>query len=161
VTFRIQEATDNDIELLARLIRQSFRDVAAHFQLTPENCPTHPSNCQPEWIAADLNEGKTYFIMMADNIPCGCVAVQQPQPDIWDLERLAILPEYRRQGLGKTLVEYVLHETGRCGGKQVHLALIADHVKLRRWYEKLGFRVMQTRRYPKLPFAVTFMSKSL
>jgi hypothetical protein len=47
-TFRIREADPDDKVLLTRLIRDSYRDVAERFNLTPENCPKHPSNCNDE-----------------------------------------------------------------------------------------------------------------
>lgn len=76
----IVQATQSNINDLARLIRHSFADVATRFGLTPENCPKHPSNCTPGWVAADLQRGVRYYILMADNTPVGCVGAEKASP---------------------------------------------------------------------------------
>ena len=58
MTFAIRNATRADIALLATIIRDSFRDVADRFDLTSQNCPTHPSNCTTEWIEKALEKGE-------------------------------------------------------------------------------------------------------
>ena len=50
----IVQATQRDVDQLARLIHGSFADVARRFDLTPGNCPRHPLNCTREWAEADL-----------------------------------------------------------------------------------------------------------
>jgi hypothetical protein len=49
----IVQATQKDIDLLSRLVRDGFADVANCFGLTPQNCPKHPSNCTHEWVEKD------------------------------------------------------------------------------------------------------------
>jgi ribosomal protein S18 acetylase RimI-like enzyme len=91
----ITEASEGDAELLARLIRESFADVARRFGLTPENSPTHPSNCQPEWIRVAFARGVTYYLLRASGQAAGCVALERVDDDKCYLERLAVLPAYR------------------------------------------------------------------
>jgi hypothetical protein len=68
---QIREANSVDISLLSRLVRQSYRDVADRFKLTPANCPKHPSNCTDEWIENDFARGVNYFILEKKGIPAG------------------------------------------------------------------------------------------
>jgi hypothetical protein len=42
----IREANAADVHVLAGLIRQSYRDVADRFQLTPANCPIKFKMCE-------------------------------------------------------------------------------------------------------------------
>ena len=158
---QIRTATIVDAEVLARLVSDSFRPVAARFGLTPANCPTHPSFCTPEWIRADVRKGKSYYILSAGKVPCGCVAIEQPQPEVCYLQRLAVLPEFRRQGHGRALVEHVLAEAARRQAARVELAMIADHHELKAWYEKVGFTTMRTERFSHLPFTVAFLARAL
>lgn len=69
----IREADSKDIKVLACIIRESFRDVAARFSLTLENCPKHPSNCTTSWIESDMARGVQYFILFIEGKPIGCV----------------------------------------------------------------------------------------
>jgi N-acetylglutamate synthase-like GNAT family acetyltransferase len=159
---QIRDATIDDADSLAGLVSRSFRDVAERFGLTPENCPTHPSFCTPEWIRADFQKRKQYYLLSsADEGACGCVAIEQPQPDICYLERLAVLPESRRRGYGRALVEHVLAEARRRRAARVELAIIGEHHELQHWYERHGFTFLRTARFPHLPFTVAFLGHDL
>lgn len=153
----IREATREDVSLLTTIIRKSFRDVAERFNLTPENCPTHPSNCTAEWINSALDKGIKYYILENNDEPCGCVALELARPEVCYLERLAVLPEYRRKGFGKALVRHALEEALKSKVRCVEIGIIAEHTELEEWYEKLGFLVKEKARFNHLPFNVTFM----
>lgn len=153
----IREATSNDAAGLASLIREAFADVARRFGLTPENCPTHPSNCQAFWIERELAEGCRYWILEDDSLAVGCISVERVDKDLFHLKRLAVLPASRRRGFGEALVRHVLGVAEAAGAGCIELHLIADHQGLERWYAKLGFRFTHRSRYEHLPFAVTEM----
>jgi N-acetylglutamate synthase-like GNAT family acetyltransferase len=158
---KIREATKDDAALLTGIIRGAFRDVAERFGLTMDACPRHPSNCTVEGVQSALEKGVTYYILENDGKPCGCVALERAGEGVCYLERLAVLPEFRRMGFGKALVEHVLGEASRIGARRVELGMIAKHTELKEWYENQGFAVKKTARFEELPFAVMFMLKEL
>jgi GNAT superfamily N-acetyltransferase len=157
----IREASREDAPLLARLIRDSFRDVAQRFNLTADNCPTHPSNCKSEWIETDFAQGTRYFILESSGEPCGCVALEKAAADRCDLARLAVMPACRSKGFGKALVQHALTEARLMGAQTVELGIIADHSELKQWYERMGFSVSGSKLFDHLPLEVTFMRISL
>ncbi len=156
-TCKIRMATHNDIFLLARLIRESFADVARRFQITPENCPKHPSNCVDEWIHNDFQTGRIYYILEKASHAVGCVALEQATPELFYLERLAVLPQTRGQGFGRILVAYVFAEVRKRQGKRISIGTIDEQEDLKSWYIKIGFHVTQIKHFPHLPFTVAFM----
>jgi diamine N-acetyltransferase len=137
--FIIHKATNADADFLAELIRESFRDVAQRFALTPRNCPKHPSNCISDWISEDQGRGVVYFILSRDDIPFGCVGLEAPSPDLRYMERLAVLPHCRRRGLGRALVASAISEARLTGANCISIGIIADQIELKAWYIKLGF----------------------
>jgi len=153
----IRDATDKDTELLAGIIRNSFRDVAIRFALTPENCPKHPSNCTTAWIESDRRRGVRYFIAARNYVPIGCVGLESPNPELCYLERLAVLPEMRCSGCGRELVLHALDKAKAAGARQVSIGIIADHTELKNWYAGIGFVEVGTKRFEHLPFEVAFM----
>jgi N-acetylglutamate synthase-like GNAT family acetyltransferase len=159
--FVIRHATNNDIPLLTKLVRDSFRDVALRFNLTYENCPTHPSNCTKEWIESALKKGIKYYILEKKNVPCGCVALERAQPDVCYLERLSVLPQFRRNGFGEALVNYAVNEAKKLGAHHVEIGIISDQPELKEWYKKIGFSVKREAQFEHLPFKVTFMFKDI
>ena len=160
-TINTRQATARDISALSEIIRMSFRDVADRFSLTPENCPKHPSNCEASWVEGDMRKGIAYYLLECNSRPVGCVALERQTPTICLLERLAVLPESRGKGLGRSLVHHVFAEAKKQGFGTVRIAIIADHSDLKSWYRRLGFTEMETKSFPHLPFNVMFLNHEL
>ena len=157
----IRKANSDDISLLSRLIRQSYRDVADRFKLTPANCPKHPSNCTDQWIEKDFARGVKYFILEHRDKPAGCVAIERAEAALCYLERLAVLPPERKKGLGSQLVEHISHTARELGSKKISIGIIAAQTELKQWYRKFGFVEGDTKEFSHLPFRVTFMTCEL
>ena len=157
----IRNAQPTDAPLLAELIRNSFRDVAERFSLTAANCPTHPSQCQTSWVESAMAKGVRYYLLEIDGTPAGCVAVEHAKPDVCYIERVAVLPTYRRQGFGRALVQHAIDQVRLLGVHCAQIAIIAEHTELRDWYASLGFIAKDTKSFPQLPFKVTFMTQDV
>jgi N-acetylglutamate synthase-like GNAT family acetyltransferase len=153
----IKEATLNDREVLVKLIRKSFRDVARRFSLTKDNCPKHPSNCTLSWIESDISRGVQYSILYVDENPIGCVAIEKPNADVCYLERLSVLPEMRGKHFGIRLVQHTLECAALKGTRKVSIGIIDKQTELKEWYIQLGFIVTEIKSFPHLPFEVCLM----
>lgn len=161
MNYKIRTCTQEDIGILVDTIRESFRDVAELFGLTPKNAPHHPSNCTTNWIRYDMERGITYFVLENESKITGCVACEKANKNICYLERLAVLPGYRGQGMGKALVNQVFSKAGELGADYVNIGIIAGHAELKNWYKKIGFVEGETKKFLNLPFEVTFLSYTL
>jgi len=157
-SINLRKANATDAPLLGDLIRESFRDVAVRFKLTPENCPTHPSNCSKDWITKDFARGTIYYILERSGLPVGCVAIEKATDDLCYLKRLAVLPGERRRGFGNQLVNHVLNTTSEWGVKSISIGVIAKQTDLKQWYQKIGFKEGETKKFSQLPFLVCFMT---
>ncbi len=157
----IRKANEADIPRMVEIIRKAFYEVAVRFSLSEANCPTHPSNCRADWIQDALAKGARYFILESEGLPCGCVALEQANPEVCYLERLAVLPAQQRRGYGRALVDHVLDEARALGAHQVDIGIIAAHIELKDWYKKIGFVDQKKATFPHLPFEVLFMSKAI
>jgi N-acetylglutamate synthase-like GNAT family acetyltransferase len=155
---KIRICTKEDARVLAETIRKSFLDVAERFGLTQENAPNHPSNCTVDWIRKDIEGGVTYFAIENKNHVVGCVALERANAEVCYLERLAVLPDQRRRGFGKALVNHALSEAKLLGVNYVSIGIIAEQTELKDWYKGLGFVEGESKEFPHLPFRVTFMS---
>jgi GNAT superfamily N-acetyltransferase len=153
----IRDAGRDEANLLNTLIRESFRDVAERFGLTPENCPNHPSFSTEERVGSWLDKGVRFFIAECGSEPCGCVALERADPEVCYLERLAVLPPYRHHGYGEALVRHVMGAAEDIGASRLEIGIISDQDELREWYVGLGFAEKRRARFEQLPFEVTFM----
>jgi N-acetylglutamate synthase-like GNAT family acetyltransferase len=154
----IRDVNKADVGTLVTLLRESFRDVAERFELTVDNCPKNLAFCTDQRVEADIERGLRFYIIEQDDRPCGCVALEKAGPDVCYLERLAVLPEHRRKGYGKILVEHILDKAAGSGSQRVEIGIIAEDTKLRKWYGKFGFVLKSTKTFDHLPFEVAFMS---
>lgn len=157
----IRPATDNDISLLAAIIRSSYQTVADALGLTIDNCPKHPSNCTDEWIRSDFKRGVAYFILASDGKNLGCAALEKAGSEVCYLERLAVLPENRNRGCGRMLVEHVFQEAKTLGCQTIGIGIIASQLELKTWYLNIGFKEGRTTTFDHLPFDVMFLDYRL
>lgn len=157
----IRQAMPGEAADVASVVRRSFQDVATRFGLTPQNCPRHPSNCAPEWIANAMAKGVTFYVAEIDGRMCGSVGMTPHQDGVCKIVSLAVLADSRRNGLGRALVDRVLQEAQMLGLKTVEIAIVAEHAELRRWYEKIGFVWDRAEAFDGLPFEVGFMNLDL
>ena len=155
---QIREASAYDAATVAALVAESNQDVAERFGLNADNCPKHPSQCTESWVRADLARGERYFIASEDAQPIGCVAYERARVDLAYLNRLSVLPAWRRQGVGERLVRHVVDLARADAVATISIGVIAAHDALQRWYRKLGFVDGEVRTYSHLPFAVKYMS---
>jgi diamine N-acetyltransferase len=156
---KIRTCTNEDILVLVETIQRSFQDVAKRFGLTQENAPRHPSNCTLDWVQKDMARGVTYFVIENETyVVVGCVALELANSEICYLERLAVLPDQRQRGFGKTLVTHVLSKAKHLGVHCVNIGIIAEHTELKNWYKGIGFVEGESKEFPHFPFRVTFMS---
>jgi N-acetylglutamate synthase-like GNAT family acetyltransferase len=154
----IRACKKEDTQILAETVRKSFQDVAERFGLTKENAPRHPSNCTVDWIQKDMDRGVTYFVLENENRVAGCVALEVANQEVCYLERLAVLPDQRKRGFGKLLVNHALSDAKRFGVNQINIGIIATHSELKAWYKKIGFIEGESKDFTHLPFRVTFMT---
>jgi GNAT superfamily N-acetyltransferase len=153
----IRPAISKDIAVISAIIRESYRDVAGRFGLTPENCPKHPSNCSDGWIERDMARGVGYFLMEKNHRPVGCVALEKVDAALCYLERLSVLPEQRHKGYGRMLAEHVIDQAKQIGAQRISIGIMASDTSLKLWYGEIGFVEGETRAFAHLPFLVMFM----
>lgn len=157
----IRPATAHDLALIATLVSVSNQDVAQAFGLNGENCPKHPSFYTESWVAADLQRGEAYFIAEENAQAIACVAFEQPRPGVAYLNRLSVLPAYRKRGIGERLVQHIIEQARQAAVQTISIGVIGEHTALQDWYRKLGFKDGEVKRFSHLPFSVKYMAYAL
>ena len=147
--------------MLAHLVQKSYGDVAERFNLTPQNCPKHPSNCTSDWVEKDMNRGVRYYCLDLDEKTIGCVAFEKARAQEGYLERLAVWPEYRQNGFGKMLVHHVFEVAKTSGVSRIGIGIISEQQDLKQWYVKMGFVEQEIKTFSHLPFKVSLLAYTL
>nr|CAA6800075.1 MAG: Acetyltransferase [uncultured Thiotrichaceae bacterium] len=157
----IYNANSSCAESIANIVATANKDVAIQFGLNQGNNPKHPSFYTKDWVFSDFSRGEEYFLYSVAGEDAGCVAFEQPNPDVAYLNRLSVLPDYRQQGIGEQLVYHVFGYAEKKGVSEISIGIIAKHTRLKNWYAKLGFVENGMKEFPHLPFDVLFMKYAL
>jgi len=157
----IRRATKEEYPLVAALIRSSYKDVAVRFHLKAKDCPAHPAFCTEESVRTSAAKGEEFYILMDDSRAVGCVALERANRDVFYMERLSILPEYRSRGYGSRLVNFCIRLARKRAARRVVVGVIADQMELIEWHRSLGFRFKQYARFHDLPYSIAFMYNDL
>ena len=134
--FLLREVTDQDIPTLVVVLRTAFEEYRG--RLDP------PSGAHTETVEKVRQKLTTTCAVVAviNQEVAGCV-FYQPENDLMYLERLAVLPLYRRRGLAKALIDYVEARARALGLSHVRLGV---RVVLRdnwAYYERLGYYLVE------------------
>jgi ribosomal protein S18 acetylase RimI-like enzyme len=148
------------LENSLKVIRDSFKTVAAEFGLNKDNCPTHPSLITLDKLLELQGKAKLIGLFL-DSGQAGFVAVEEADSGVYYLDKLAVLPDHRHKGYGRKLVEFVVSYAKKHGGQKISLGMIDESAVLKEWYKTLGFVETGTKNFEHLPFTVCFMDLNL
>ena len=149
-----------EFEECANVIRNSFITVANEFKITKENAPTNPAFTESDSLMKMKEKGIEMFGAYKDDHCVGFVAIEKASEDSYYMEKLAVLPEYRHNGYGKELIDFVFSNVKKSGGKKISIGIINENRKLKDWYIKHGFVETSIKVFKHLPFEVCFMEKA-
>ena len=91
----------------------------------------------------------------------GFFSLKQLDGETWELDHLAVLPEYRHHRIGQELLDYAEKTVHEQNGKLLKIGIIEENERLKEWYLQNGFESTGTKRFEHLPFTVGFMEKDI
>lgn len=157
----IQVKNKEQLNICLDIIRNSFITVAEEFGLTENNCPSHTAFMTVDKLEKQFDNGRLMFLFYQDAVPVGYFYLAKSGDNEWELNNLAVLPEYRQLGIGKAMVDYAVATVKSYDGNKISIGIIEENTKLKNWYLKLGFTHVSKRKFEHLPFTVGFMELNL
>lgn len=149
--------SDEDLEQCVEVIRNSFATVAQEFHLTRENAPGNGAFMEFSDFQKYDREKTTFYGAFEENRQVGFFALLARTPQLYYLERLAVLPEFRHRGFGEKMLNYAAEQVRKAGGERISIGIINDNSVLKNWYDTHGFVETGRKTFPQLFFEVCYM----
>jgi ribosomal protein S18 acetylase RimI-like enzyme len=134
----LREAAEADVAGLVALLIAAFEEYRG--RLDP---PSGAHNETEKQLRDTLRRAHAVLAHVGAEI-AGCV-FYAPKRNYVDLFRLAVLPAYRRRGIGRALIEYVEGRALALGIPCVQLGVRIALPANRAYYERMGYRFVEAR----------------
>ena len=159
----IREVKREDIPTCVDLIRSSFMSVADKYGITKENAPRFTAFA----VSDDIlywqmdKEHRPMFVAEEDGIICGYYSLTIQENGECELNNLAVLPQYRHQGIGQQLLEHSYSYAKSTGCHVMNIGIVEENTILRKWYEQNGAIHIGTKKFDFFPFTCGFLKREL
>jgi ribosomal protein S18 acetylase RimI-like enzyme len=157
----IRELKQEDLKEGLEVIRRGFMTVAEQFNLTEKNSPTFGAFITEERLQYFFDQGSLMFGYFSDGIMAGFSQLYKKSEDVYELQKLAVLPEYRHRGIGKELLNYAAAKVKELGGSKITIGIIEENTVLKNWYLANGFIHTGTKKFDHLVFTAGFMEMEI
>ena len=159
----IRRMSLEEIPECVNVIRGAFKTVADELGFTEENAPRFTA------FATDENrlgyqfcvDKKPMIVYLHQGSIVGYYSLALLENGNVELNNLSVLPEFRHLGIGEKLVNDAIEKVRTFGKDKIEIGIVEENVKLRKWYEKLGFIHTGTKKYDFFPFTCGYMEKVL
>lgn len=86
-----------------------------------------------------LDSSATHFLAYINGQAVGTARIREIDADTFKIERLAVIPDYRKQGIGKQLMKSALSAIAQRGK---FLVIVHAQVYIAPLYQQLGFAIV-------------------
>lgn len=93
---------------------------------------------------SQVPETRMFWVAKADGRVIGYTGVMVID-DFADIATLAVVPEYRRQGIASRFIKMIFSEARRRGATRILLEVRTDNEPAKSMYQKLGFQILAER----------------
>lgn len=94
--------------------------------------------CKPGWEPDTEDKISSHYVAVFNNHIVATARVRKIKSKEFKIERMAIKKEYRRRGIGKGLLDYIILKTKKQKPQKIWLQA---QVQAQKFYEKCGFKV--------------------
>ena len=143
----IRAAVQTDIADITAVLDASWRDTYSDI-LSEEQTALYTGENRISAIQRLLLKNTDIFVLLIDGeISAVCVADDCDEKGFYGyvcIQSLCVLPELKRRGLGRKLLNHTLRKMREKGYRYAVLDVVEHNVAARLFYEKIGFTAVKT-----------------
>ncbi|MBP1045735.1 GNAT family N-acetyltransferase [Enterococcus sp. BWM-S5] len=143
----IKKGTSADIKMLQEISIETYTDTFGA-QNTAENMAAYLNSAFTlEGLAEEMgNEGTSFYFIYFDEqlagylkLNVGDAQTESVAESALEVERIYILPSFKRKGLGNQLIETAIEKAKAQNKKNIWLGVWEENEPALNFYEKMGF----------------------
>lgn len=155
----IKQIEKTHLEECVKVIQNSFMTVAEEFHITSENAPSYVAfTTSIEKLEKQLSDGRLMYAYFCGNEIIGYVSLVLYE-NRCEINNLCVLPEHRHGNIGKKLLEHALEKAKEQGCAKIEISIVEENKKLKKWYEKFGFKTTYIKKIRFLPLHLWIYGK--
>ena len=151
----IRKVEKADVEVLAKIAKQTFRETFAHGNTEEQlqECFEEAYNLRVLSTELEDPDSETYFIMHEEEIAgflkvnWGNAQTERELENAFEIQRLYVLQTYQGFGLGKQLFEFALEHAEKNGFSWAWLGVWEHNTKAQAFYNRYGFEKFSQHRF--------------
>ena len=144
-----------DVEVLAKLAKQTFRETFAHDNTEEQLQEYFEEAYNLRVLSTELEDpdSESYFIMHEEEIAgflkvnWGNAQTERELENAFEIQRLYVLQTYQGFGLGKQLFEFALEHAEKNGFSWAWLGVWEHNTKAQVFYYRYGFEKFSQHRF--------------
>jgi len=140
--FSIIKATQADIPLIRDLCFKVWPQTYAAILSQDKIDYMLELMYSPASLQKQIEQGSQFLLVYEDKDPVGFAAYLQKTPSVYKLDKIYVLPSQQGKGTGKFVIDYIIDEIKKMGGKGLQLQVHRQN-KAINFYEKLGFTILE------------------
>ena len=156
----IRAVKKEELSVCLSVLQESYEASAVYFGMTEENCPYRGRTRLPFSVLEQEFESSQMYVYVCDEKIVGFLSLQQ-EGEILHLNDIALLPGEQGKGFGTKLMEFAHEQAKTAGCMSIRLGMVHDNLRLRNWYESIGFETVKLKKYEKVTYTVGTMEKKL
>jgi DNA-binding MarR family transcriptional regulator/GNAT superfamily N-acetyltransferase len=135
--------------------------VSRYFAELDSRFPTgfDPGDASASDTAAMSPPSGVFVVATSDGEPVACGGVQQIAPQVGEIKRMWVHPDWRGAGLGARMLAHLEDRARELGHRRVNLDTNGSLVEAISMYERAGYRPVE--RYNDNPYAQAWFAKEL
>ncbi len=130
----IRNYRPDDVPKMLSVIKAAFAE-----QKGIVNPPSSAERKTLEILSFELEAGEA-LVFEIDTRIIGCVCYREKDESIY-FDRLAVLPAFRRRGIGKRLIREIENRAGDRGFQTITLSVRIELEAQQEYYQRLGYRI--------------------
>lgn len=94
---------------------------------------------KPGWEPDELDKNAKHYIAIVNNKAVSTARVRETSKGIFKIERMVTKKTYRKKGIGKGLLKFIINQLNKSRPKKIWLQ---SQVRSQKFYEKCGFKAV-------------------